>query len=98
MAQLQLDSRLWIGGGGISTEAHCGGGIILTKGGSKGHIFISAPRREKANGRNKDKTYMVGISIAWPIGGRLKVATSSYKGEIRSFRHGLDTARLLKSF
>ena len=47
--------------------------------------------------RGKDKSYLGGIPIAWPGGGVLAVATSSYAGEIQAAYHGFDTSRYLKS-
>ena len=65
--------------------------------GSKAQIGICGFTREKVNECNIAKIYLVGIPIEWPSGKRLRVATSSYAGEIQAACQAPDTALFLGS-
>ena len=98
MAELQLNSGFRLSRQvEISTEVHCSAGNVLTKVG-KAQIGICRFPRGVINGRNKDKSYLGGSPIARPIGGILRVDTSSYAGGIEDVFQAFDTAIHLKNF
>ena len=71
-------------------------GHINQVGGDRDQIGTCGFTPEKINGRRRDKSCTWGISISRTIGGGLRVASSSYAGEIQDAPRGFDAARFVK--